>query len=117
MAAVHLHNDTDQYLGYRGSYLRSASFMCPANATGDLDSEGDRVMGFASKGSSWGGVHGLVVFEVGTSGIHFVIAWRVPLIRINGIFRRTSNAFAFGLVHGPIAPSKELFRYNHDRLI
>ena len=84
--------------------------MCPKNASGDLDENGDRPMGFASRGRL-DGAHGLVVYEIGDSGVHFVVMFRVPLLRSKWI-RRGTNAFAFGFVHGhgPVGATAALYK-------
>ena len=85
--------------------------MCPKNASGDLEANGDRRMGFANRGRWLDGARGLVVYEIGDSGVHFVVMFRVPRLRFRSrILRRGTNAFAFGFVHGPVGATAALYR-------
>ena len=85
--------------------------MCPRNASGDLDAGGDRRMGFAGRGRWVNGARGIVVYEIGESGVHFVIMFRVPRLRRNfGRILRGTNAFAFGFVPGPVEATAGLYR-------
>ena len=45
--------------------------MCPRNASGDLEAGGDRSVGFANRGLL-SGARGLVVYEIGNTGVHLV---------------------------------------------
>lgn len=110
MAILHLNNDTGHFLKHKGTYKGAGTIMCPKNASGDLDENGDRPMGFASRGRL-DGAHGLVVYEIGDSGVHFVVMFRVPLLRSKWI-RRGTNAFAFGFVHGhgPVGATAALYK-------
>ena len=49
----------------KGTYTEAGSIMCPKNASGDLEGNGDRRMGFANRGYRLDGARGLVVYEIG----------------------------------------------------
>ena len=55
----------------KGTYITSGTLMCPRNASGDLEAGGDRSVGFANRGLL-SGARGLVVYEIGNTGVHLV---------------------------------------------